>query len=144
VAIIYRCNQQIGCSFELWGKTVTLGQWLDHCSAIAADPEWPCGQRHFVDLQSTSDISTIYESDVDEVADLFSIFSERIKDLRIALLVAPGNRTKGELFAKFISRLEVTAYVTEALEEACQWLALNCDEAKSVFSELKQKFVDYQ
>ena len=143
MAIIYRCNQQIGCSFEVWSKTVTLAEWLDHCSAIATDPDWPCGKRHFVDLRSASDISTIYESDLDEVASMFSIYPERLKDLQIAMLVVPQNQTKGELFGKFISRLGVNVQATETFEEACGWLGIDCDQAKAVFSDLKQKFTKF-
>jgi hypothetical protein len=137
VTILYTCHKEIGCTFEVWSSAVSLEEWLDHCRNLAADPAWPAGNKHLTDLSTSSDISSIYESDLYEVSELFSILPERIARLKLALFTGDRHQRKPELFALFLSSTGVSTRVCRALEDACAWLGIDRLDAEKILAGLR-------
>lgn len=139
MAIIYICDKEIGCTYEVWSQAVSLEEWLDHCRNLAADPVWPAGNRHVADLSESLDTSSIYESDLDEVSQLFSIYRERIAGLRLALVTGNRHQRKPELFGQFVSSIGVDTRLCRELEDACAWLGIDCKEAETILAGLRAR-----
>ena len=137
LGIIFTCHKEIGCTFELWDQTVSLEDWLESSARLVADPIWPTGGRHLTDLRSGDTISAIYDSDLDEVSDLFSIYAERIAGLKLAIVAPEQARRRPELFVKFVSVIGVKAEVFETLKDACAWLGIDFPQAENVLVTLR-------
>lgn len=136
MGIIHTCNREIGCAFELWDQTVTLDEWLESSARLAANPDWPVNGLHLTDLSTSTDISTIYESDLDEVSSLFSILGDRIAGVKLAIVSESGHR-KPRLFAKFVSEIGVTASVFPDVKSACNWLGIDPTAAQNILNNLR-------
>ena len=139
MAIIHTCSENIGCTFEVWDQTVSLAEWLDNCTDLAADPHWPAGKRHLTDLRTSSDVSTIYDSDLQDVSSLFSIFGDRVAGLRLAIVISESQQRSAGVFANFISSTGVTPYLAREMEDACAWLGIDCKEAETILAGLRAK-----
>ena len=136
MGILFKCHKEIGCTFELWDQTVSLEQWLESSAKLVVDPEWPTCRKHLTDLRPGDTISSIYDSDLTEISELFSIYAERLAGLKLAI-VAQKNQRRPELFAQVVSSIGVEATVFQSLEDACAWLSLDFAQAENVLLSLR-------
>lgn len=136
LGIIHTCDREIGCTFELWDQTVTLEEWLESSARLVANPEWPVNGRQLTDLRTSMDISNIYDSDLDEVSNLFAILGDRIEGMKLAIVSESGHRRPG-LFADFVSGIGVSASVFPDVKSACDWLGINPDAAENILCNLR-------
>jgi hypothetical protein len=136
VGILFRCDREIGCTFELWDRTVSLEQWLESSAKLVADPDWPTGRRHLTDLRTGDTVSAIHDSDLKEISELFSIYAERVAGLKLAM-VAEKNQRRPELFAQVVFGIGVEAAVFRSLEEACAWLNVDLAQTESILLSLR-------
>ena len=136
MAILWENDSSTGCTFETWEGAVSFEEWLRHVQAVVTDPNWPAGKRHLVDLKRTKDFSDIFESDLDEVSSLISIYEDRVVGVKLAIIADPGVR-KPELFIQFLSTIGVEGKVFVDLAAACQWLNLDPAQAEQKLQQLR-------
>lgn len=138
MGILYSCDNKIGCTFEVWDRTVTLQEWIDNAAKQVADPKWPAGKRYLGDLTSARDEHSITESDLREVSALFGIYRDRIAGVGLAIVVEKEFR-KSRIFARFLSLFGVHSTVCARVTTASKWLGIDPHEAATHLQHLRSK-----
>ena len=137
MAIHYLCSDEIGCAFGYWFGTVTLEDWLDTLKKQFTDPKWPTERKILADMRNVTDLSSIFESDLQEIATWFSLFPEKTQGLRIAV-VSRKVLPKVELFKTLISQFGVTMIVAKNSKDACSWLEIDHPGSEDLLNQIRK------
>ena len=121
------------------GPGAVLGaEWEAQARAhMAEDPNWPPGRRRLVDT-TAMDPDALTAADVGTNTDLYGERPERIVGTRTAIVAGRAWEIATE-FERRIDRFGSRTIVFNYLAEACKWLGVHPELARTTIAGLRQE-----
>jgi hypothetical protein len=138
VAIAYRCDARVRCTFIVWDGDVTPQQWNRHVERMLGDPAFPPGPLMLADLTTARGAPSITPDVIAEMAGRWSAHAEELGQMRWALV--PNEAW--DKARRFETELDASGIHTMVFNEpwsACAWLGLDSDVARSILTELREE-----
>jgi hypothetical protein len=126
----------------VWGAGAVLGaEYEAHARArMAEDPNWPPGTRRLVDATAMA-ADALTASDVATNTDLYGERTERMVGTRTAIVAGRAWEIATE-FERRIDRYGSRTIVFNYLSEACKWLGIDPDRARTTIAQLRKELAD--
>lgn len=131
MAIAYRCDAAIGCTFIVWDHDVTPEEWRDHNERLLHDPAFPPGPLVLADLSTAGDAARISPEVVAEMGEGWGGRAGRMDPIKVAV-VPNGAWDKARQFERVVEGSGLTTIVFNDLVTACScWAWRRIPRARS-------------
>jgi hypothetical protein len=133
VAIEYRLDRTLGLTLVVWDGVVTGHDAEEQVRRLRADPEWPPGRLHLLDLTSVSTVPTVGET---RLVEMLAEMAE-MRQIRFAV-IAGDAFAEATRFQEAASGVGVThVIVFNELATACAWLGIDFGETRTALHGLR-------
>ena len=137
MAITYRCDPGLGCTFIMWDREVTPDEWRGHVALLFDDPAFPPGPLVLADLSTAGGAVMISTEVIEEMGDGWSDRAERLDPIKIAV-VPNGAWEKARQFERAVEGSGLTTIVFNDLVTACKWLGVDPEPAGSILEQMRE------
>ena len=138
VAITYRCDATLGCTFIVWDRNVTPDQWREQFRQLSADPAFPPGSLMLADLSTAGGAAAITSDVIGEMAVALKARAERMDPVRLAV-VPNGAWEKARELERAVAGSGITTIVFNDVLTACTWLGLRVELVNPVLAALRSE-----
>ena len=136
MAITYRCDKDLRCTFIVWDADVTPEQWRDHSDRMWSDPTFPPGPLMLADLSTANGAPSVSSEVVVEMAASLRERAAKVRPIRVAV-IPNGAWDKALVLERDTEGSGLTTIVFNDLATACTWLGLSEDAAKPILAKLR-------
>ena len=133
MAIAYRAEPSVGCTFDVWDGEIGDEEVQQYLVRLASDRSWPPGHSHLTDL------TTLGSTWVPDAVVLDALYEGTglAEDLNVAVIVSVRARSDLELEYATVNE-KLTAKVFTELAVACAYLGVDEATARVILDELRE------
>jgi len=135
VAIAYRLDHALGLTLVVWDGVVTGYDAEEQARRLRADPDWPPGSLHVLDVTSVSSVPTVADT---KLVEMLAEMAET-RQIRFAVIAsdafAEATRFQEAASAVGVSRV----IVFNELSTACTWLGVDLTATRAALSALRNE-----
>ena len=133
MAIEYRLDRALGLTLVVWDGVVTGHEAEEQVRRLRADPDWPPGRLHLLDLTSVSSVPTVGET---RLVEMLAEMAE-MRQIRFAV-IAGDAFVEATRFQEAASAVGVTHIIVfNELSTACAWLGIDFDATRTALHALR-------
>jgi len=138
VAIAYRCDVPLRCTFSVWDGDVTPQEWSDQLGRIILDPLCPPGPLLLADLSTAGGAPSITTDVIDEMAHSWRTYAADLGEMRWAV-IPDGAWDKARRFQADVQGSNIRITFFNQVWSACNWLGVDRDAARAVLGNLRDQ-----
>ena len=133
MAIEYRLDRALGLTLVVWDGVVTGHEAEEQVRRLRADPDWPPGRLHLLDLTSVGAVPTVGET---RLVEMLAEMAE-MRQIRFAV-IAGDAFAEATRFQEAASAVGVTHIIVfNELSTACAWLGIDFDATRTALHALR-------
>lgn len=135
VAIAYRLDPLLGLTLVVWDGVVTGHDAEEQVRRLRADPDWPPGPRHVLDVTSVRSVPTVADT---KLIDMMAEMAE-MREIRFAV-IASDAFDEATRFQEAASAVGVSRVIVfNELSTACTWLGIDLAATRTALSALRNE-----
>jgi hypothetical protein len=138
VAIAYRCDPKLRCTFVVWHGDVTPAEFRAHADRMFVDPAFPPGPNLLGDLRTTAaNASSVTNPALREIGERWTAKARVLPNMRFALMPNEAWNTTRRVVEKEIVTATIEFGFFDDVHDAAQWLGLEATRAEAILDKLR-------